>query len=620
MADGRTLARVGPVRSIGAEASWDRRTPIRYHDAVVRMAVACTLVVAALASVGIAGCGGSHDTRDAVADATSEAAGETGDDRSEGMGDAIRASDVGPGDASDAGTGDASDDRADDASDDRADDASDDRADDASDAAPDAPPEDRSPPTVTSRIPAPGATEVWVRDPIVVTFSEPIAAATLTDTSVVISDAGGARLARTLALSADGTSLAITLARPVAVPGQLTATLTNAITDLAGNALVAPDPWSWTVPRWITHGGSVGCGTNPLLALDRDGRPVVAWNYCDGDKMFGLRVRRWTGSGWEVLDDPTQTVAPTSIVGAPDGGIFISMPVIISGVSKNVQLWRGGDGPGRMVGSPVRAVASMTTPEITGVPQVRVAPDGTVLLSWAELSTFTQKHVSRWTGQAWENLGDGDPIMTTGRDAFMRLDAAGTPYLVWKTYLDTFVEPVSAARWSGTAWQQLGGPQQTSNCGCGDNLVPNHASMAVNAGGSVAAAWRESKIAGTQLFEWVHVWNGTSWLSLGDGLAGNMYYVEETSVGVDDAGGVVAAFIEDENVGTSSQGADIYVRSWNGSAMGRPRRPRHRHAGDDQHRPEAAALGRRPGRHRDGLGAEGQSIDRVHADLRLQIQ
>ena len=64
----------------------------------------------------------------------------------------------------------------------------------------------------------------------------------------------------------------------------------------------------------------------------------------------------------------------------------------------------------------------------------------------------------------------------------------------------------------------------------------------------------------------MHVWNGTSWLSLGDGLAASIYYVEETSVGVDDAGGVVAAFVEDEVLSTGVAARDIYVRSWNGSA------------------------------------------------------
>jgi len=196
-----------------------------------------------------------------------------------------------------------------------------------------------------------------------------------------------------------------------------------------------------------------------------------------------------------------------------------------------------------------------------------------VLVSWAEFqpspSTLIQKHVARWTGQAWASLGpDSDPVLTSGRAAVMGLDATGTPHLVWKTNNNNFLEPVYSARWSGTTWQQLGGPQQAGSCNmCGDNYEPNYASMAVNAGGSVAAAWRESKVSGTQMFEWVHVWNGTSWLSLGDGLAGSAYYVEETSVGIDGAGGVVAAFIEDENVlGPGPAGMDIYVRSWNGSA------------------------------------------------------
>jgi hypothetical protein len=63
----------------------------------------------------------------------------------------------------------------------------------------------------------------------------------------------------------------------------------------------------WDGDRWIELGGSAtgrgimsdeGEAQQPALALDREGRPWVAWGV-KSPKSMAVRVRRWSGEAWE---------------------------------------------------------------------------------------------------------------------------------------------------------------------------------------------------------------------------------------------------------------------------------------------------------------------------------
>src|SRR5262249_8204408 len=140
---------------------------------------------------------------------------------------------------------------------------------------------DRTPPTIVARTPGSGETNVSADEPITVQLSEPLAAASVTPTSVSVAS-GGVPVPATTALSADGKTLAVTLQGARGFPSVLTATLGAGLTDRAGNSIPSQS-WSWTLPDWVALGDPLPASSgDPVLAIDGSGRIVVAYTGSDG--------------------------------------------------------------------------------------------------------------------------------------------------------------------------------------------------------------------------------------------------------------------------------------------------------------------------------------------------
>lgn len=139
--------------------------------------------------------------------------------------------------------------------------------------------------SVVAQVPPafPKATNVWSRDPIVVVFSKAVKASTLTSDSVKVSVGGAAVPLLPFDLSQDGTTLTLT-PNPNAlppVPSDVVATLSSAISDLAGNTL-PNTTWTWTIPEWLSPAYPLffGMDGDPWYSsvLDRGGTVSVAYN------------------------------------------------------------------------------------------------------------------------------------------------------------------------------------------------------------------------------------------------------------------------------------------------------------------------------------------------------
>src|SRR5262249_8241129 len=131
---------------------------------------------------------------------------------------------------------------------------------------------DRTAPTVDMQ-PLAGASNVALSDSIQVTFSEPVDPSTVAPTSITLKDSGGVSLAATSTLSADGLTLTVTnWNRPAlasSFPAAITESISGTIADHAGNAVVAPAPWTWIAPLWVKMPSLLG--TSPSLALNSAG-------------------------------------------------------------------------------------------------------------------------------------------------------------------------------------------------------------------------------------------------------------------------------------------------------------------------------------------------------------
>ena len=117
---------------------------------------------------------------------------------------------------------------------------------------------DRTPPTIASSVPASGATNVSLTDPIAVVFSESLAPASVTG-GVVRLALGSVAVNATASLGADGKTITVAVAdrSSLALPGAMTETVASTITDLAGNAF-AGATWGASVPAVGGHGDGGG--------------------------------------------------------------------------------------------------------------------------------------------------------------------------------------------------------------------------------------------------------------------------------------------------------------------------------------------------------------------------
>lgn len=98
---------------------------------------------------------------------------------------------------------------------------------------------DTTAPTVTIRVPGPGATMVSPSTNIVVTFDEPVM--NVTAASFTVND--GAAVTGALASAMGGREWTFTPSAALGTNATVTVTLTTAITDVSGNALAAPVTW-----------------------------------------------------------------------------------------------------------------------------------------------------------------------------------------------------------------------------------------------------------------------------------------------------------------------------------------------------------------------------------------
>jgi hypothetical protein len=166
----------------------------------------------------------------------------------------------------------------------------------------------------------------------------------------------------------------------------------------------------------------------------------------------------------------------------------------------------------------------------------------------------------RWSGTAWELLGGPlnlDPTQGNSRPA-ISLDAAGQPIVLWDEFTATAADPLFAKRWSGGAWGQLG---SVMNFNLGREVYDRV--LAPGASDQPVAAWEEPEAVGQHIY--VRQWSSTlsQWQFLGGGpvTPDATLLPQWPSLARDGAGNAWVAWSE-----TTAAGAtQVQVRSWDGT-------------------------------------------------------
>ncbi|MCP3098288.1 Ig-like domain-containing protein [Myxococcus sp. K15C18031901] len=418
---------------------------------------------------------------------------------------------------------------------------------------------DRTPPVVVTRSPEPGAKNVAISQRIEMTFSEPIAAETLTSESVrLLVDSQPRETSRTL--SSDGSILTIVPTPRLEVPSSPSVELASSITDLAGNPLVIPSAaWNWKHPSMLfvsqyQFPSSVSPPFQIGLALDESDNPLVSAQ----DDGITSAVNHWTGTGWSPVGErlPLEKLA---IQRHGDGSIFAAGRTRQYPQHILVQRWSAS---GWLTLEPALGPAthdfhlslSLTSQKKLGIawaagfpavvevrirgtsdwvalgspltthpgtnaltPVLRLDDSGKHVVAWTQDNSI---HVRRWNNESWETLGDSPntristPVIAKQPSIVLRSD--GSPVIAWLGgESSTRTAAVYIQEWDGVDWKLLGTPLKVNE----DELspaFPYNPIIHIDPTGRPVVGWSEQGMMPQSTFTYVRRWDGIHWTAMGD--------------------------------------------------------------------------------------------------------
>jgi Bacterial Ig-like domain len=303
---------------------------------------------------------------------------------------------------------------------------------------------DRTRPTVTLS-PTPGSTKVILRSPIKASFSEPVVLSRPGSETFSLSTAG-TTVPTTVTFDAQNqtATIAIVDLSSFSLPAAFAATIASTITDRAGNLLVPPiGTWSWSVPDWITL-PPLESGYRPVLAIDSDLLPVLAWTLLTNVFDYQLQVAKYDGFGW------TQLGPPSSNINSAGRGMDVSLdaenrPLAVwreTSVDFQLAAWTGTSWD-----TSLPLLSAFGSDSDAAAPRVRLDRVGRPIVIWHEQAPAGRREVflARWNGEKWDR--GFDPL---GAPSVAQFDmiVGENPIVSWIFPEDTGHVSI----WSGTSW------------------------------------------------------------------------------------------------------------------------------------------------------------------------
>ena len=385
---------------------------------------------------------------------------------------------------------------------------------------------DRTPPRVlpSSRVPQPGSNTVPVGTAVRVRFSEALKPSSLTASSVLFDR--GESAARASWRLADGDRQLDVLPEG----GQMVASssqvrLTNAITDLAGNALDLTDAvWSWRVPGFVRVGAALdsrledGAGA-PQIAVDANGVPTIVWleheNTAPG--VFAasrVMAKRWNGQTWVRLGSPVNAGDPA---GSPSLVLDASGWPVVAWCAetdqKNLVFVNRWDGASwRSVGG--GAVNAVGFSCQSAVP-VALDARGNPVIGWISVDVPTRSVDAvayRFNGSSWERMGDTVLDVDPSRyatEVALTADRNGTVFASWTENGSGLPAYLYVKKWDGSSWNLVG--TDALNLSSANQAFSSR--IAVDARGYPVVLWTEYDYR--QMLPHVKRWNGSAWVYMG---------------------------------------------------------------------------------------------------------
>ncbi len=307
----------------------------------------------------------------------------------------------------------------------------------------------------------------------------------------------------------------------------------------------------------------------PVLRLETGGAAVVAWVEQVGG-VYQAYVRRWNGAKWVALGGALNVDARFNAFDIALDLDAKNVPTVAWTERSNVSDGKA-SGPGkiyaaRWTGSAWQRLGdspSKRPSSAADLPVMRLGADGFPVMAWNELSpdfNGNSVFVDRWDGARWQEVDRGSlssDVSSASRSMDIAVTRGGAPVLAWSRQLfdpnrGTLDFNVFVGGWNGTTWTRGGGSL---------NIDPERyagsPSLALDALDRATVAFTEAS-DGFNVF--VRRWDGAQWARLGGSVNGDTGLANTPKVALDKAGNPTVAWLE--NAGSIK----VFVRRWDGNA------------------------------------------------------
>jgi Bacterial Ig-like domain len=389
---------------------------------------------------------------------------------------------------------------------------------------------DRTEPQIDQAPPSDKGQPLILSEGIALTFSEPIDAATVTESQVVVKH-GKDNLEANLQLSSDG--LTLTIAPDVSklkFPAELSVKL-KGIRDIAGNT-IKDVSYSWDLSYWIALGERLNQDpassvSTSQMTFDSQQYPLVLFSETNADPdtlaSTQVYVKRWNGSEWQLLGNTINSEtgyaqALQIITDSSDQPLiayteYASVDDLINGNEPKIYIKQ-------WTGAAWQFVTRIDAPAY-GFSSVDLKSDGKHILKLWEPDLVT---IKQWNGGNWKILSNisitfsshSETSNTQVFDTSVQLDLANNPVVAWVEYdaLTMADFRLHVQRWSGSAWESVG--NEALNISSSATIVELLLSLDKN--NQPVMAWTEFESEGAAEVRQLYFkrWNGSGWESFQD--------------------------------------------------------------------------------------------------------
>lgn len=220
-----------------------------------------------------------------------------------------------------------------------------------------------------------------------------------------------------------------------------------------------------------TPQGSLRIPAEAAITVGLNGKPVVAWSEVTSATASALYVCAWDGEVWRRLGDALRghpgTVGVPSLQLDRNGRPVLAWNETSLGqATSHLHIWRWIDSDWVPVGNAPDAAAQseMGLQASASGPALRLDGEDQPLLAWSEaapdstspLGKRSRVYVSRWTGSSWVGVGGAIGL---GDGVGLALTSMGAPVAGWVVQ-SSFegLRSLAFARWNGSTWEPLPSP------------------------------------------------------------------------------------------------------------------------------------------------------------------